>query len=234
MIENLRLDNTAELTAANTNNSALPLINTDGTTSNHLSPSTDPTQTAWCTNYNAVCMDKSMLAANNIISFTSNIASSYDITSNVYSYGNYYNWYSATAGNGTYSIADNQSVTGSICPSGWKLPTGGNVSNKANSDFWKLSVDAIGAEPSNSNYYEGAEGTTDSKAMRAYPNIFICSGDVGGSSLDNRDLYGNYWASTATSMYYTYDFVLNDDYVYPGSIFSIKNFGISARCLANI
>ena len=67
MIENLRLDNTPELTSTNTNNPSLPLTNNyaESTTSNHLSSSTDPTTTAWCTDQSAACYDQSMLHTNN-------------------------------------------------------------------------------------------------------------------------------------------------------------------------
>ena len=37
--------------------------------------------------------------------------------------GTYYNWYTATAGSGTYDITEDwQSVPDSICPNGWSLP----------------------------------------------------------------------------------------------------------------
>ena len=42
--------------------------------------------------------------------------------------GNYYNWYAATAGSGTYAMStDGQNATQSICPKGWILPTGVNT-----------------------------------------------------------------------------------------------------------
>lgn len=38
-------------------------------------------------------------------------------------YGVYYSWYAATAGTGTYSMNSGNAAS-SICPKGWKLPTG--------------------------------------------------------------------------------------------------------------
>lgn len=39
--------------------------------------------------------------------------------------GYLYNWYAATAGNGTYSVdAEGTNVASSICPTGWRLPSG--------------------------------------------------------------------------------------------------------------
>ena len=45
----------------------------------------------------------------------------------------YYSWYSATAGTGSTSIvtAVGQNAVSSICPKGWKLPTGGNGSESS-------------------------------------------------------------------------------------------------------
>ena len=40
-------------------------------------------------------------------------------------YGGYYTWYTATAGTGTYGMRLTN-ASGSICPKGWRLPTGGN------------------------------------------------------------------------------------------------------------
>ncbi|MBQ3432876.1 hypothetical protein IJG22_01095, partial [Candidatus Saccharibacteria bacterium] len=43
--------------------------------------------------------------------------------------GNYYNWYAATAGYGNSNVAAETNVSGSICPKGWGLPTGGSMVN---------------------------------------------------------------------------------------------------------
>ena len=143
-IENLRLadkdssNNDIELSNTNTHNPSLPLNNSwyyenqQGTlsTSNHLSATSDPTSTdpntAWCTKSSSNCYDQSMLATNNTTLFTNNTSSSYSASSNVYSYGNYYNWYSATAGHGKYgsSYGSGYTAPGDICPAGWHLPTG--------------------------------------------------------------------------------------------------------------
>ena len=48
-------------------------------------------------------------------------------SSNIYSYGNYYTWHAAIADTTAYTT-NNQSVTStSICPLGWHLPTGGQA-----------------------------------------------------------------------------------------------------------
>ena len=242
MIENLRLDNTATLTLANTNsplndgtNVTLKHNYSDTETYNTLSASQDPTATAWCNSNTASCDDQSMLFTGN----TTNRASS--PTANgvaMYSYGNYYNWYSATAGNGTYSFGtNNNSVAGDLCPAGWHLPKGGRKANVNVSDFWKLSRATIGADPANfANdyfYYTGTpEGTDASNKMRAYPNNFVYSGLVLSGSVNTRGSVGNYWSSTAYSSGYAYILYLRSSDVFPGTNYNYKYGGRSVRCIA--
>ena len=238
MIENLRLDDSAELSNTNTNNPALPITNTDGTTSNHLSPTTDPTQTAWCTAPNASCYNISMLATNNTTLFANNTSSSYSITGNVYGYGNYYNWHSATGGNGKANTnTDNLSVSGSVCPIGWVLPKGGSGDNKADSDYWRLGVAITGVEPVASSgeprpHYDDSLGDlASSKFFRSYPNNFVYSGHVNESSLDYRNQYGRYWSSTAYSWANAYGLYFGESYVSPGTYNGYKHYGRTIRCL---
>ena len=242
MIENLRLDNSATLTAVNTNNPLNDGTNvtlkhnySDTETYNTLSASQDPTTTAWCQSNSASCNDQSILFTGN----TTNRASS-PTANNVamYSYGNYYNWYSATAGNGTYSFStNNNSVAGDLCPAGWHLPIGGRKANVDVSDFWKLSRATIGADPANFAddyfYYTGTpEGIDASNKLRAYPNNFVYSGYVGGGSVGNRGSGGYFWSSTAYSSGYAYTLSLYSSTVYPGTDYNLKYSGWTVRCVA--
>ncbi len=242
-IENLRLadkdssNNDIELSNTNTHNPSLPLNNTwfyknqQGTltTSNHLSATSDPTSadpdTAWCTTDSSDCDDQSMLATNNTTLFTSNTSSSYDASSNVYSYGNYYNWYSATAGHGTYSKSSGN-VSGDICPAGWHLPTGKDASG----DFGVLDV-AMGGTGA---YQSGDAGKAQSAKLRTYPNNFVYSGYVNGSSVDNRGSFGSYWSSSANDSRYAYNLYFLSSYVYPGTDTSRKYYGRMVRCVAGV
>ncbi|MBR2836876.1 hypothetical protein IKE79_00790, partial [Candidatus Saccharibacteria bacterium] len=134
MVENLRLDNTATLSPANTNvasdwtkltNSINQSTGAIESESNHLTtPSTSGDY--WCTTANSAnCYNQSRLANQNVASSVNSMTSK---NSNVYSYGNYYNWYSATAGYGTQEEGtQNKDMSGSICPNGWRLPTGGRA-----------------------------------------------------------------------------------------------------------
>ena len=247
MIENLRLadkdssNNDINLSSTNTHNPSLPLTNSDSTTSNHLSPTTDPTTTAWCTTNSSNCDDQSMLATNNTTLFTSNTASGYSAESNVYSYGNYYNWYSATAGHGKYGSSYGQGYEspGDICPAGWHLPKGGNKSQESTNEFWQLIVTGLngGTNPANYDsssrpYYTGTEATPVSNALRSYPNNFVYSGNVYGSSVINRNSHGLYWSSSAFSSDYAYDLSFYSSSVSPGTSGSIKYYGWMARCVA--
>ncbi|MEE0888185.1 MAG: BspA family leucine-rich repeat surface protein, partial [Candidatus Saccharimonadaceae bacterium] len=228
MIENLRLDNEAELSNANTNNPALPLTNdyNAGTTSNFLST----TSNSWCTDYDsAPCYNQSKLNTNNVTATTTsptfnqnytNGAHSSDFNTNLHSYGNYYNWYSATAGRGTRETSNNQVAAGDICPAGWSLPVGG--SNNTSGSFYYLNQQMGG------NTY-----TQGSNNWRSFPNNFIYSGYWYNSSPSSRGNYGYYWSSTAESYTSSADYLyFYNSYV--GTSSTNKYNGNSVRCVAPI
>ena len=147
MIENLRLGNyktdgttpTETLSSINTNVptdwQGMKLNYGDANYQKQLSPSND-TAEYWCNDPDqASCYDQSRLNSNNTISPVNSLTD--PKTQNVYSYGNYYNWYSATAGYGTQDNANTTQVGNtanydinnnySLCPASWKLPSGGNT-----------------------------------------------------------------------------------------------------------
>ncbi|MBQ2622836.1 hypothetical protein IJG12_00750 [Candidatus Saccharibacteria bacterium] len=228
MIENLRLDNIPELSDSNTNNPSLPLTNIydSSTTSNHLSPTSSLAYDAttapegWCSTDSSACYDQSRLRTDNITLFTDNTSSSYSISSNVYSYGNYYNWYSATAGHGKYDSRSGYTAPGDICPTGWQLPTG-NTSG----EFDSLNTALSGTDT----------GITASNNLRSYPNNFVFSGYVTSSSVYERSSNGGYWSSSAyngssSSAYYLY---LNSSNVGPGTYGYSKYLGRMVRCVTS-
>lgn len=61
----------------------------------------------WCADYSSACFNQSKVQ--------------YDSR-----YGAYYNWYTATAGEGVYETK-NALTTSSICPKNWRLPTRGET-----------------------------------------------------------------------------------------------------------
>ena len=229
-IENLRLDDSAELSSTNTHNPSLPLTNSwwyssandsdTKPTSNHLSATTDPTTTAWCTDATSTCIDQSMLATHNTTLFTNNTSSSYNISSNVYSYGNYYNWYSATAGHG--KEGSRYDVPGDICPTGWHLPTGGSTST----EFSTLDI-AMGGTGSHQSTAEA------SNRWRTYPNNFVYSGFVPGSSVIDRNINGLYWSASADYYFTAYSFSFGSNYISLGIGSSERDTGRTIRCIAD-
>ena len=242
-IENLRLadkdssNNDIELSSTNTHNPSLPITNiynadsSQATTSNHLSATTDPTTTAWCISNSAACDDQSMLATNNTTLFTNNTSSSYSAGSNVYSYGNYYNWYSATAGHGKNGSSYGSSFTspGDICPADWHLPTGKDASG----DFGVLDI-ALGGTGAYSDSSTTPTGATMSSAYRSYPNNFVYSGGVDGSSVNGRSSYGVYWSASGSSSGYAYLLGFGSSYVNPGTGSNFKYYGRMARCVSGV
>ena len=234
MIENLRLadkdsdNNDIVLSSSNTHNPSLPLTNTDSTTSNHLSATTNPTHNPWCTGSSSDCIDKSMLATNNTTLFTNNTASGYSAGGNVYSYGNYYNWYSATAGHGKFGSNYGSSFVapGDICPAGWHLPTG----RGATGDFGVLDI-ALGGTGGYSGPNTTPAGATISLAYRSYPNNFVYTGYVYGSGIgSSRNIDGGYWSASGNWN----DFSFNNSSVYPGTTTSVKFVGHMVRCIYGV
>ena len=207
MTENLRLDNNATINAANTNN---PI-----STFTALSPSSN----SWCAQDADTCFNQSKLNTNNIANPVSPMTGT---DANIYSYSNYYNWYSATAGNGTRETSNNQVTAGDICPAGWQLPYGGSgdINNgKGNT--------------SGGFYYLNNILGNSSNAWRSFPNNFVYSGG-GGSSAYDRGSRGYYWSSTAgyTSSAYFMSFTSGN--VGPGTVNGYKSNGISVRCVAPV
>ena len=157
---------------------------------------------------------------------------------NMYSYGNYYTWHAAIA-DLTYNGTNNQSTTGtSLCPTGWHLPKGGDKTNESNNEFWSLVVGGINGntKPANydsstyPNYTSTPEGTDASNKLRAYPNNFLYSGYFRMSSALSRGSYGVYWSSTASSYYNSYGLSLSSSLVYLGTYYYNKFYGQSIRC----
>ena len=220
MIENLRLDDTATLDSTNTNN---PLITKLSATSNSWSQS----------------INHSYLNTNNTRLGDTSLIPSYNAStssSQWYSYGNYYNWYSATAGNGTKETGTNITVSGDICPTGWHLPYGG---------------DGDGSEGSNKGNTSGGFSFLDRKLggtgysqmtfiasnrWRSFPNNFIRFGGLwfvtSFYNVRNFVYDAYYWSSTANDMNSAYNLFFNlGANMSPGNSSAYKYNGFSVRCV---
>ncbi len=135
------------------------------------------------------------------------VNTAYHVPSNNTTYGNFYNWYAATAGTGTCAM-ESGNATASICPKGWRLPTGGD-----SGEFQTLY----------NNYNSSA-------LMRGDP-AFVLPGIRGGSTVLGEDYFGYYWSSTANNSDNAYDLYLDNSNVSPAGNF-IKYAGSSVRCVA--
>ena len=125
-------------------------------------------------------------------------------------YGGYYVWYTATAGTGTTAITiQGQNAPASICPKGWRLPTGGT-----SGEFLTLY----------NNY--------NSSSMLLYDPINLkLAGNVNGSSHYSQDYYGYYWSSTVYSDEDALGLRVGLSDVIPVRTYG-KLEGFSVRCIA--
>lgn len=236
MTENLKLDpsdSNTSITASNTNNPTNTFIDTDITLSNITDKTGKKAYTnnyfRTCTDTNSTngptCMDQISFGLGNLTGTSSNYSSS-NQTTRWYAYGIMYNWYTATAGNGTYSKSSGV-TDGDICPAGWHLPYGGSGTGTkgGNTDggFYYLGS-RLGATSSNA---------TSSNIWRSYPNNFVYSGYYLGTSAYSRGSDGYYWSSTATNNTYGYSLGFRSSAVFPGTDIDNKYYGQAVRCLAD-
>ena len=135
--------------------------------------------------------------------------------------GYLYNWYAATAGTGVYGTSAGVNATASICPKGWKLPTGGSGGNFANLDI------AYGGSGSNRT-----GDTSQVTKFLASPLNFNYTGDRYGGSVRWPSGYATYWSSTANSEVYAYYLDFNSDGYFSPQDLSGKYRGFAIRCLA--
>jgi uncharacterized protein (TIGR02145 family) len=135
--------------------------------------------------------------------------------------GYLYNWYTATAGSGSYTPSSG-SVTASICPAGWHLPY-----NTATNDFGVL----------NNAMATGATGSSTTNSATTWPN-WVYKGPFEGSlsgsyvtGFTNQGYYGYYWSAHASSQTSAHVLDFNHAIVYPGNYSYNKYSGLAIRCL---
>lgn len=122
-------------------------------------------------------------------------------------YGGYYNFYTATAGTGGTSLTSGNAPS-SICPKGWRLPTG-----KSTGEFQTLY-----------NKYNSAA------FMMGEPNFTLSGGVYNGSVNDQGDV-GVFWSSTVYNASLAYYLYLRSSGVNPIGFVNKYN-GYSVRCVA--
>ena len=235
MIENMRLENTGtdntggslaqgynasfaglanpEAPWASNSTTANSLYSTDGSTDKTISGSD---QAYRFPRYNNV--NTPTTATDRPSNPTSNSAANSTSDASMYSYGNYYTWAATIADTTAYGGRDCN--TTSICPTGWRIPTG--YTSRTTGEFYAL----------NTAVNTGATDTSASKGLRAYPNNFVFSGSVRSGSVGSRGSGSYYWSSSSLSSDIAYYLHLYNARVYPGTIYSDKYSGMSIRCLA--
>jgi uncharacterized protein (TIGR02145 family)/uncharacterized repeat protein (TIGR02543 family) len=208
LTENLRLNfaNLQEdISAENTNNPTSDFMTT-------VNARPQPIQ-SWCSEQSASCY-------NQVLFYNS---------WNGGSYGFHYNWYTATAGRGTYSTTSN--ATGDICPYGWHLPTGGDYGDVAtlSNALGGYQINGVAKRMTSSTNPSGA---TMGEIVRSFPNNFMNAGYhyQTGQYIN----VGRYWTSTPNNNDAVRGLYINSDYVDPGVYYSdYKYWGYSVRCLKN-
>ena len=148
--------------------------------------------------------------------------------------GYLYNWYAATAGTGTYATSTNgTNVSGSICPTGWRLPSAtsngstatGNGTSSTAADFPVLNASMNAGSlttGSTSNYLTGWQFT--GAWFGVFSGIWL-------SGFSNQGSVGYYWSPTANSSTSARSLYFNSSLVYPGNVSFDKYDGFAVRCV---
>ena len=227
---------TAESTGFTTTYSANSLYSNDGS-NNTINIGTSDSPAYRMPRYNNY--NNQSTSTNRPQSPTTNDATNSTTNAGMYSYGNYYTWHAAIADTAHNGTNNNSSDTTSICPSGWRLPHGGQTTVNTTAEFYTLSKAIMNnMEPDQDasggyGYYQNATNTagkTATKAIRSFPNNFLCSGFFSTSSAGGRGSIGYYWSSTAYGSSNSYGLSLYSSYVFPGTGSGNKYSGYSIRC----
>ena len=150
---------------------------------------------------------------------TATSAHTYDLSDNIYSYGNYYTWAAAIADINNRSVVD---VDTSICPTGWRLPYSDSATSGAIfGGFYNLTVQLGGNASSHSNF----------KPLRDYPNNFVYSGARRTSSYYLLGEEGSYWTSGASSYTSSGIMTINNNTANMLASNTYKYVGRSVRCV---
>lgn len=158
--------------------------------------------------------------------------------------GYLYNWYAATAGTGTYDTnTDGANVSGSICPTGWRLPSAmsdgftstGNGTSFAIADFSMLDASMYAGYPA-----MGSLPDYPDSYHYTYPEGWLFDGDWQGTDglgywYDYLDMEAGtqYSSSTAYDAGYTYVSYI-DPSGYGGLMYGDKFIGNALRCVIDI
>jgi uncharacterized protein (TIGR02145 family) len=136
-----------------------------------------------------------------------------------------YNWYTATAGTGTYSIATGD-ATGSICPAGWRLPKDDGTDGVSN-EFAVLSVKMYDV-----NATPGGTNALDTQYVKNWLPTGYFSASFSGNFwgvFGSPGLSGVYWSSSASSGDLAWYFGITSALISNNQ--GLKPNGLSVRCI---
>ena len=158
--------------------------------------------------------------------YQANTAANYDGKTK---YGALYNYCAATGGTACTDSSTPPTVSGSICPAGWTLPTfatrsTGTPSSSDTDKSWQKFL----------NNYGIADDSDSLSTLVASPLNFVRAGRANSGQLYTRSSSGNgyYWSASPYPSYAQSAYNLNfySSYVYQSSYY--RYYGFSIRCVA--
>ena len=148
--------------------------------------------------------------------------------------GYLYNWYAATAGTGTYATSTRgTNVSGSICPTGWRLPSAMSDGSTATGDGTSYTAADFAVLNASMNAGSLTTGSTSSSYYAGWQFTGAWSGVFSGNwynGFGNQGFVGYYWSSTANSSTNARYLYLYSSGVLPGNDDS-KYYGRAVRCV---
>ncbi len=156
----------------------------------------------------------------------------------------YYSWNAATAGTGGITdttgnyVPKGSQAPSSICPKGWKLPTGGITGNTEFYNLFNPIKNSGGVSIYENGILKTSGGTNwkspaaDSlKVVQDAPYNFKPTGKVYYGSPDGTDS-GYWWSSTGGDVNYAYILFVASSHVGPATTYTPNCSGIPIRCIA--
>ena len=136
-------------------------------------------------------------------------------------YGNYYNWFTATAGTGLDTMSSPEIASSSICARGWQLPNGGESLIRS---FYALDL-ALGGPGNNS------PGVARLNKYINAPQSFPYSGVYNNLGVRFQGSVGYWWTRSVYAAGVAHSFSITTDGVQVRNSNSVGN-GWTVRCIA--
>ena len=149
--------------------------------------------------------------------------------------GYLYNWYAATAGTGTYATSTRgTNVSGSICPTGWRLPSASSDGSTATGDGTSYTAADFAVLNASMNAGSLTTGSTSTSYYAGWQYSGAWSGVFSGlwaNGFSYQGSEGYYWSSTANSSTNARYLTFSSSSVYPSSLSDRKYVGFAVRCV---